>query len=151
MSADRTPTLGSRIASSQTHPPTTLRLVSFESLFNMKKVPRKSRAPDKDLHIPKRVAGGATGLALGAMVGGPVGAIIGGMAGAMVGSAAERHSGTADLPILMKKSVKKLHRGTRATMGKGKTARVRNKSAVRKNKGSVRLARRGSKTSTKKV
>jgi len=119
--------------------------------YNMKSPPRKDRVPDKNLHIPKRVAGGATGLALGAMVGGPVGAIIGGMAGAMVGSAAEGHSITRNRPVLMKDSAKRIRRAMRANRDKGTTARRRNKPAVRKNKGSLLAARRGSKTSTKKV
>ena len=116
----------------------------------MKKDSRKDRPPDKNLHIPKRVAGGATGLALGAMVGGPVGAIIGGMAGAMVGSATEARSSAVDRPVLMKKSAQKIRYARGSARDKGKAEDGRKKSAVGKHKRSLRSVRRGSKTSTKK-
>ena len=50
---------------------------------------KKTVKPDQDIHIRKKVAGGATGAVLGAVVAGPVGALVGGVLGTVVGRAAE--------------------------------------------------------------
>ena len=47
------------------------------------------KKPDPELHVRKRVAGGAAGTMVGAAVAGPVGALIGGVLGTVVGVAAE--------------------------------------------------------------
>src|SRR5436190_15297077 len=46
--------------------------------------------PDPKLHIRKTVAGGATGLMLGAAVAGPIGAVLGGALGTYIGKSAEK-------------------------------------------------------------
>jgi len=56
---------------------------------------------DPKMHVRKKVAGGATGAMLGAVVAGPIGAIVGGTVGTMIGSAAER--GTLEMPKRMSK------------------------------------------------
>jgi len=50
---------------------------------------KKTVKPDQDIHIRKKVAGGATGAVLGAVMAGPVGALVGGVLGTVVGRAAE--------------------------------------------------------------
>ena len=99
----------------------------------MKRTPKKSSVPDKNLHISKKVAGGATGMALGALVAGPVGAIIGGMAGTMVGSAAERGA-TTNLGLKTKHVARKIRPSARITREGGKAARAVSKSVARARK-----------------
>src|SRR6187455_2665331 len=50
----------------------------------------KSRKPDPNFHIRKRVATGASGIMLGALAAGPVGAVLGGIVGTALGTAAEK-------------------------------------------------------------
>ena len=50
----------------------------------------KSKKPDVNFHIRKRVATGASGIMLGALAAGPVGAVLGGIVGAALGTAAEK-------------------------------------------------------------
>jgi hypothetical protein len=57
---------------------------------------------DPELHVRKKVAGGATGAVLGAVVAGPLGAIVGGAVGTMIGRAAERGT-PLEIPALIKK------------------------------------------------
>ena len=53
------------------------------------KAPASRLKTDPNLHIPKKVAGGATGTMVGALVGGPIGAVVGGVLGTFIGVAAE--------------------------------------------------------------
>ncbi len=56
------------------------------------------RRPDKKLHIRKKVAAGATGTLVGALMGGPVGALVGGVIGTAVGDAAEKANCSSSTP-----------------------------------------------------
>ena len=101
----------------------------------MKQNNHKAASSNGDLHINKKVAGGATGAVVGAMMGGPVGAIIGGVVGTALGSAA----GTD------KRGAGKARTATRKIVAKAKTVvkKTSRKPAVKK------LARAAVKTGRK--
>ena len=109
----------------------------------MKRTLLKTSAPDKNLHIPKKVAGGATGMALGALIAGPVGAIIGGMAGTMVGSAAEKGS-TTNLRSKAIQAARKIRPSARITRDGDKAVKAESKGGARPRKKLARTKARSS-------
>jgi len=56
----------------------------------MKAKPKSQAVVDPQIHVRKKVAGGATGALLGAAVAGPIGAVVGGVVGTVAGGLAEQ-------------------------------------------------------------
>ena len=56
-------------------------------------------AVDPQIHVRKKVAGGATGALLGAAVAGPVGAVVGGVVGTVAGALAEKSTSKSSAPV----------------------------------------------------
>src|SRR5688572_14127518 len=84
---------------------------------------RKSEKTDPQLHVRKRVAGGATGAMAGAVVAGPIGAVIGGVLGTAIGAAAEQPK---QKPATGRGISKTPHgRGGLRRLGKAKSAKRR--------------------------
>jgi uncharacterized membrane protein len=78
------------------------------------------RKVDPELHVRKKVAGGATGALLGAAVAGPIGAVVGGAVGTVIGAVAEKDNLTGTTGVISpdnraraksKRATRAAHRG----------------------------------------
>jgi hypothetical protein len=137
--------------------PTLLAFIAKAADYFMK----SQRKTDKELHIRKNVAGGATGAFIGAAVGGPVGALVGGIVGTAVGTVAERaavpEEGSSKAPTEQRRKRSKAtsQKMQRAALNKRpRTASTRDTKAQRVRTGQDGNARsratRGTKRSSRK-
>jgi hypothetical protein len=110
------------------------------------------------LHINKKVAGGATGVVMGAVMGGPVGAVLGGMVGTAIGSLAGASASSApnkstSVKRMAVKLAKRSPRFAKGSLTPTKSKRARTKKSVKTSqarKPTMQKAIRGGKSRKKK-
>jgi hypothetical protein len=105
---------------------------------------------DKNLHVRKQVAGGATGAVLGAVVAGPVGALVGGVIGTAVGNVAEKmpasnrthvRSGIARRASVAVRTVMRNHGRKTSASTRGKKVSAKRRTSIRKSRAKIRARR----------